>query len=643
MLKFQKYISFILLSLSLSFAAIPSGYYDTASGKTGTDLRLALHNIIDGHTQKTYDDAWVAFQTTDAKANGKIWDMYTGIEWTYQTDQQGYEGDMDQYTNYNREHSWPKSWANETYPMYSDMFHLYPVQANANTNRSNLPYGEVDPAQVTYTTDNGTRKGAARSGLGYSGTVFEPIDEYKGDLARTYFYMSTRYYTEDSGWDSSEMTIKSEIRDWAMDMLLDWHHLDAVSQKELDRNEAVYVIQGNRNPFIDNPDYADSIWTSSDTSSGPPPPEPTSLSPGDIAITGVNMVNPDQISVVFLVDIADGTEIKFTDNGWKSTNEWRTGEGTHTWTASSAYNAGDEIVIDLSGPLLSTSGDQVIAYQNTSDMIAAINNEGSHVWQADATTSNTSALPQGLTNGTNCVALDETDNIQYDRSVISGSKEEILAAINDYTNWSGNNSTPLSLSTAGFTITEEPLPIKLGYFDAQEDQGVIRLSWRTETETNNSHFIIYRNGAPLASIPGAGTTSEPRSYSFIDRNVVPGKTYTYILADVDYANTETKYEDEAVSITLANDLFEADFVVGAAYPNPFNPRTVISMEYAVGSNTVANIYNTQGVLVDKLINGFVEAGHHNIIWDASNMTSGVYILQVLSGDVVNTQKLVLMK
>ena len=139
MLKFQKYISFILLSLSLSFAAIPSGYYDTASGKTGTDLRLALHNIIDGHTQKTYDDAWVAFQTTDAKANGKIWDMYTGIEWTYQTDQQGYEGDMDQYTNYNREHSWPKSWANETYPMYSDMFHLYPVQANANTNRSNLP------------------------------------------------------------------------------------------------------------------------------------------------------------------------------------------------------------------------------------------------------------------------------------------------------------------------------------------------------------------------------------------------------------------------------------------------------------------------------------------------------------------------
>ena len=180
----------------------------------------------------------------------------------------------------------------------------------------------------------------------------------------------------------------------------------------------------------------------------------TTLSAGDIAITGVNMDNPDQISVVFLVDIESGTEIKFTDNGWKSDNSWRTGEGIHTWTASSAYTAGDEIVIDLSGPQLSGDGDQVIAYQNTSDMIGAINDDGDHVWQSDATSSNTSALPQGLTNGTNCVALTETDNIKYDRSVTEGTKGEILSAINDYTKWSGSNTVRQTLSTAGFTISD---------------------------------------------------------------------------------------------------------------------------------------------------------------------------------------------
>ncbi|MBW6458589.1 MAG: endonuclease, partial [FCB group bacterium] len=162
-------------------------------------------------------------------------------------------------------------WANETYPMYTDIFHLYPVQGLANSHRSNLPFGEVDPAKISYTTENGSLKGDARSGLGYTGTVFEPIDEYKGDFARTYFYMTTRYYTQDGDWGTSGMTDGCELKLWAIEMLLDWHDLDPVSLKELDRNEAVYAIQGNRNPFIDHPEFADLIWSA--PSSGFEPPE----------------------------------------------------------------------------------------------------------------------------------------------------------------------------------------------------------------------------------------------------------------------------------------------------------------------------------------------------------------------------------
>ncbi|MDD3716597.1 MAG: endonuclease [Candidatus Marinimicrobia bacterium] len=248
----------ILLFLTAGFlaAAIPPGYYNGTESLSGNELRLALHNIIDDHTQKSYDYVWTAYATTDLKSNGKIWDMYTHIEFTLYDDQQTTGSDMS--ACYNREHSWPKSWANNTYPMYTDIFHLYPVQALANSYRNNNPYGEVGSA--TYTSPNGSKLGSARTGLGYTGTVFEPIDEYKGDLARTYFYMTTRYYTEDSNWGSSGMSDKCELQPWAIEMLLNWHALDPVSQKELDRNEAVYAIQGNRNPFIDDPDFADRIW-----------------------------------------------------------------------------------------------------------------------------------------------------------------------------------------------------------------------------------------------------------------------------------------------------------------------------------------------------------------------------------------------
>ncbi|MBN2280927.1 MAG: endonuclease [Candidatus Marinimicrobia bacterium] len=180
----------------------------------------------------------------------------------------------------------------------------------------------------------------------------------------------------------------------------------------------------------------------------------TTLSSGDIAFTGINSDNPDQISIVFLVDISTGTEIKFTDNGWLATGNWRSGEGVYTWTAVQSYTAGTELILNPSGInfAFSTSGDQVIAYQGTSSMIAAIDIDGSTGWQGDATSSNTSAVPTGLVDGTTCVGLAETDNASYNRTISSGTKAELLAAINNPTNWTLSNSI-LTLSNAGFTVS----------------------------------------------------------------------------------------------------------------------------------------------------------------------------------------------
>jgi hypothetical protein len=148
--------------------------------------------------------------------------------------------------------------------MYTDLFHLYPTDKYVNNKRSNYPFGEV--SNPTWTSDNGSRLGS-NSTAGYSGIVFEPNDAYKGDFARTYFYMVTCYENKVAGWNSSEAKVSlagdkyPAFKQWAIDVLLKWHRNDPVSQKEIDRNNVIYTsYQHNRNPYIDRPELAEYIW-----------------------------------------------------------------------------------------------------------------------------------------------------------------------------------------------------------------------------------------------------------------------------------------------------------------------------------------------------------------------------------------------
>lgn len=263
-MKIKLFLIFCLFLLLLEInAQAPSGYYNSAQGLTGAQLKTALHNIIDNHTTVSYSSLWSHFQATDKKPDGKVWDMYSDIPggtppyvFSFSNDQCGsYNTEADCY---NREHTWPQSWFNSQNTPTSDLFHLYPTDGYVNNRRSSYPYGDVN--SPAWTSQNGGKLGPSAN-AGYSQTVFEPIDEYKGDLARTYFYMSTRYQGEDASWTTSGATNKSVILPWQVDVLLQWNQLDPVSTKEINRNNAVYQIQNNRNPFIDNPQWVDSIWT----------------------------------------------------------------------------------------------------------------------------------------------------------------------------------------------------------------------------------------------------------------------------------------------------------------------------------------------------------------------------------------------
>lgn len=256
----------LLTAFLLSFALAaqpPANYYNTASGKSGAELKTALFTIIKGHTVIGYDNLWSYLQFTDSKPDGKVWDMYSNCEFSFSTNQCGnYINECDCY---NKEHSFPKSWfGGEVSPMFSDLFHIVPTDGKVNSIRENWPFGTV--TSPTYTSGNGSKRGP-NSYPGYTGTVFEPIDEYKGDFARNYFYMATRYEDKIASWVSNpgagavlNGTVFPCYNEWFLNLLGEWHAADPVSQKEIDRNNAVYGIQQNRNPYIDHPEYVYAVW-----------------------------------------------------------------------------------------------------------------------------------------------------------------------------------------------------------------------------------------------------------------------------------------------------------------------------------------------------------------------------------------------
>ena len=285
----------LLITLTGVFASqaqIPAGYYDRLEGKCGAELKTAAYTIINPHTEiSSYSDLPRYFQVTDVYPGSmRWWDMYSDIPLYAPS-----------FKGLNREHSFPKSWwgGSTSVPAYIDLNHLYPSEAAANQAKSNYPLGKVASASF----NNGVVKvGTPVEGQGGgSNKVFEPADEYKGDFARTYFYMVTCY--QNMTWSYLNMLQNNTyptLSPWAMNLLLQWAEMDPVSEKEVERNEAVYRFQNNRNPFIDFPELANHIWGDKKT-------EPFKVTetpkPGDVPI----LITPVQDMSLDFGEVAIGS------------------------------------------------------------------------------------------------------------------------------------------------------------------------------------------------------------------------------------------------------------------------------------------------------------------------------------------------
>lgn len=260
---------FCLLWLNCCFSQVPAGYYNATTGLTGQALKSTLSQIITtGHTQNTYSSLWNHFYKTDRDSNNRVWDMYSSCTFQFFINQCGnYTSECDCY---NREHVLPVSWmgGGQPMPMYADLHHIIPTDGYVNNQRANYPFGVV--YAPIWTSSNGSKLGT-NCVTGYNGIVFEPIDQYKGDFARIMFYMVTRYENLLPMWATYDPnasavldgSIYPALKPWALTLYLQWHQQDPVSPKEIARNDSIYRIQNNRNPFIDDPDFAIRIWSPS--------------------------------------------------------------------------------------------------------------------------------------------------------------------------------------------------------------------------------------------------------------------------------------------------------------------------------------------------------------------------------------------
>ncbi|WP_404985888.1 endonuclease [Chryseobacterium sp. M5] len=327
----------ILLISAYVSAQIPAGYYDGTTGLTGYALKSKLHDIISSkNINWHYGDLTNYYNQTDldkhydhGSTNTTILlDIYSEIP----TGPDAYE-----YTTaniigsanaeglgWNREHMMPQSTFYSNYPMYSDLFYVVPTDARINQLRSNYPYGIAGTTNYHTFTNSSKINNSAIPNYVYTGRVYEPINEFKGDVARSLLYFAVRYEGKlgtfnfnnnanpASDTNPLDGTEERAFEPAYIAMLIQWHNQDPVSQREIDRNNAVYNLQKNRNPFIDNPSWVNTIWGQTPDSAAPSTPANLTVTQNSAYFTTLSWAPSTSTDVIGYKIYQNGTLIGST-------------------------------------------------------------------------------------------------------------------------------------------------------------------------------------------------------------------------------------------------------------------------------------------------------------------------------------------
>ncbi|TXF77469.1 endonuclease [Chryseobacterium sp.] len=603
----KKIFTFLLVNLlfASTFAQIPTGYYSGTTGLTGYPLKTKLSQIITaGHQDMGYGGLWIGYQTTDRdyyyENNGKVLDMYS--ENPTGADPYEYNITSDQCGNYsaegacyNREHTVPQSLFNSANPMHNDIHFIPPTDGKVNGVRSNYPYGVV--TTPTWTSLNGSKLGPNTT-TGYSGVVFEPINAFKGDIARMIFYFVTRYQNQIPSFSSGNMldgTTTRSLTQWELEVLLAWNDADPVSPREIDRNNAAYAFQGNRNPYIDNPNWVHEVWgfvnTTPDTVA---PSTPTNLAVNNItgnSATATWTASTDNIAVAGYNVYLNG--VLFGSSGSTTFNITGLNPNTLYSVTVTAFDAAGNNS-PASAPVNFTTLNVVVPPGNSNELYISEYVEG---------TSNNRAIE--LTNAT----PDPIDLSNY----------SIQKQVNGAGAWGGNfpltgtlapntafvvknfNATFTCTFTADMTATGTPLD-----FNGNDPVG------------------LFKNGV-LIDIVGTfnGGSADFAADTTLRRNVNnPSTTYSATQWDSFPVNTCDNLgiaNPASVLATVENDLSQS----WSVYPNPVKNGILYILGEDLNQVNRAEIYDMNGALIQVIDKPFRSS--NKII--LRNSTKGNYILK----------------
>jgi len=346
----KKIYNYLFLFLfTAGFAQAPTGYYTTATG-SGYTLKTQLYNIIKGHTDNGYAGLYNTYQTSDRdyyyENDGTILDMYS--EKPIGTDPYSYSAGTTQRCGtysvegdcYNREHIIPQSTFNSAAPMVSDAHFITPTDGKVNGQRSNYPHGPVTSA--TWTSLNGSKLGASTTS-GYTGPIFEPINEFKGDIARMYFYFATRYENTVAGYSYAMFngTSNQVFTTAFLNLLITWHNQDPVNSREIARNNAIYAAQNNRNPYIDHPEYVQAIWNPTADAQAPTAPANLVSSAKTTTTISLNWTGSTDNTAVTGYNVYINNVLKTTVTGLTTTITGLTGATAYSFTVKAKDAAGN--------------------------------------------------------------------------------------------------------------------------------------------------------------------------------------------------------------------------------------------------------------------------------------------------------------
>lgn len=573
----------LLFSVANIFAQIPTGYYDGAAGLTGAALKTKLSQIItNGHQTKSYDNLYNGYPSTDTdnyyEKDGSVLDIYSenpsGKDpYVYQhgSKQCGsykVEGDC-----YNREHVFPQGYFNSASPMVSDIHHIVPTDGKVNGYRSNFPFGKVGSAN--FVSENGSKRGTSAS-PNYSGTVFEPIDEFKGDIARMILYFATRYESKLSTFSDNDILTNTAfpgVEDWELAVLKEWHTNDPVSQREIDRNNAAYTYQGNRNPFIDHPEYVALIWgtTTPDTEA---PTTPTNL-----AVTGSTS------STISL-----------------------------SWTASTdnIIVAAYDIYVDGTLKTSSASNSATVTGLNPSTtytfFIKAKDAAGNTSNQSNTATGTTTENTGGGGNNNNTTC--GTENFEG----ISGTPNTY-----ETINWTSTGITWTATdSRSDQTINNKAITVRNGKLSSSSISGGIgslTVTTQLKFSGTNGSFKLFINGVEKGTIPYSDTVTTTTI-----SNINVSGNITISIQNNSTTSNRVAFDD--LSWTCYNDLATSEIKSNkfSIYPNPIKNNMLFVKSENLSKIKKVEIYNTIGVLVQVAEKPFLNKNYLVL----KNLPKGIY-------------------